>query len=52
MMMMQRQQGSAPWVFAQELKESYTVREVPLTADKIDDEQSYDADNGKKPLRR
>jgi ABC-type uncharacterized transport system involved in gliding motility auxiliary subunit len=40
MMMMQRQQGSAPWVFAQELKESYTVREVPLTADKIDDDIS------------
>jgi len=40
MMMMQRQQGSAPWVFAQELKENYTVREVPLTADKIDDDIS------------
>jgi ABC-type uncharacterized transport system involved in gliding motility auxiliary subunit len=40
MMMMQRQQGSAPWVFAQELKENYTVRDVPLTADKIDDDIS------------
>ena len=40
MMMMQRQQGSAPWVFAQELKENYAVREVPLTADKIDDDIS------------
>jgi ABC-type uncharacterized transport system involved in gliding motility auxiliary subunit len=39
-MMMQRQQGSAPWVFAQELKENYTVREVPLTADKIDEDIS------------
>jgi ABC-type uncharacterized transport system involved in gliding motility auxiliary subunit len=40
MMMQRRQQGSAPWVFAQELKENYTVREVPLTADKIDDDIS------------
>jgi ABC-type uncharacterized transport system involved in gliding motility auxiliary subunit len=40
MMMMQRQQGSGPWVFAQELKENYTVREVPLTVDKIDDDIS------------
>jgi ABC-type uncharacterized transport system involved in gliding motility auxiliary subunit len=40
MMMMQRQRGSDPWVFAQELKENYTVREVPLTADKIDDDIS------------
>ena len=40
MMMMQRQQGSAPWVFAQELKENYTVRDVPLTVDKIDDDIS------------
>jgi ABC-type uncharacterized transport system involved in gliding motility auxiliary subunit len=40
MMMMQRQQSSGPWVFAQELKENYTVREVPLTADKIDDDIS------------
>jgi ABC-type uncharacterized transport system involved in gliding motility auxiliary subunit len=40
MMMQRRQQGSAPWVFAQELKENYTVREVPLTVDKIDDDIS------------
>jgi ABC-type uncharacterized transport system involved in gliding motility, auxiliary component len=40
MMTQRRQQGSAPWVFAQELKENYTVREVPLTADKIDDDIS------------
>ena len=40
MMMQRRQQGSAPWVFAQELKENYTVREVPLTTDKIDDDIS------------
>jgi ABC-type uncharacterized transport system involved in gliding motility auxiliary subunit len=40
MMMQRRQQGSAPWVFAQELKENYTVRDVPLTADKIDDDIS------------
>jgi ABC-type uncharacterized transport system involved in gliding motility auxiliary subunit len=40
MMMMQRQQGSDPWVFVQELKENYTVREVPLTAEKIDDDVS------------
>ena len=40
MMMMQRQRGSDPWVFVQELKENYTVREIPLTADKIDDDIS------------
>src|ERR1700756_1981856 len=40
MMMQRRQQGSAPWVFSQALKENYTVREVPLTADKIDDDIS------------
>jgi gliding motility-associatede transport system auxiliary component len=40
MMMMQRQRGSDPWVFVQELKQNYTVREVPLTADKIDDDIS------------
>jgi ABC-type uncharacterized transport system involved in gliding motility auxiliary subunit len=40
MMMMQRQRGSDPWVFVQELKENYTVREVPLTTDKIDDDIS------------
>jgi ABC-type uncharacterized transport system involved in gliding motility auxiliary subunit len=40
MMMMQRQQGSEPWIFVQELRENYTVREVPLTAEKIDDDIS------------
>ena len=40
MVMQRRQQGSAPWVFAQELKENYTVREVSLTAHKIDDDIS------------
>jgi len=40
MVMQRRQQGSAPWIFAQELKENYTVREVSLTADKIDDDIS------------
>jgi ABC-type uncharacterized transport system involved in gliding motility auxiliary subunit len=38
MMMMQRQQGSEPWVFVQELRNNYTVRDVPLTAEKIDDD--------------
>jgi ABC-type uncharacterized transport system involved in gliding motility auxiliary subunit len=36
MMMMQRQRGTDPWVFIQELKQNYTVREVPVSADKID----------------
>lgn len=36
MMMMQRQRGSDPWVFIQELKQNYTVREVPVSAEKID----------------
>jgi ABC-type uncharacterized transport system involved in gliding motility auxiliary subunit len=40
MMMMQRQQGSEPWVFVQELRNNYTVRDVPLTAEKIDDDVS------------
>jgi ABC-type uncharacterized transport system involved in gliding motility auxiliary subunit len=40
MMMMQRQRGSDPWVFVQELKENYTVREVPVSAEKIDDDIS------------
>ena len=40
MMMMQRQRGSDPWVFVQELKENYTVREVPVSAEKIDDDVS------------
>ena len=40
MMMMQRQRGTEPWVFIQELKENYTVREVPVSAEKIDDDVS------------
>jgi ABC-type uncharacterized transport system involved in gliding motility auxiliary subunit len=36
MMMMQRQRGTDPWVFIQELKQNYTVREVPVSAEKID----------------
>ncbi|HEX4202238.1 MAG TPA: GldG family protein, partial [Chthoniobacterales bacterium] len=40
MMMMQRQRGSDPWVFIQELKQNYTVREVPVSAEKIDDDVS------------
>jgi ABC-type uncharacterized transport system involved in gliding motility auxiliary subunit len=36
MMMMQRQRGSDPWVFIQELKQNYTLREVPVSAEKID----------------
>ncbi len=40
MMMMQQQRGSDPWVFVQELKQNYTVREMPLTAEKIDDDIS------------
>jgi ABC-type uncharacterized transport system involved in gliding motility auxiliary subunit len=38
MMMQQQQQPTAPWVFLTELKENYTVRDIPLTADKIDDD--------------
>jgi gliding motility-associatede transport system auxiliary component len=40
MMMLQRQQPSRPWVFLTELKQNYEVRNVPLTADKIDDDLS------------
>jgi ABC-type uncharacterized transport system involved in gliding motility auxiliary subunit len=38
MMMRQRQQSVQPWIFLTELKENYAVREVPLTAEKIDDD--------------
>ncbi len=38
MMMQQQQQPSEPWVFLTELKENYTVRDIPLTADKIDND--------------
>jgi ABC-type uncharacterized transport system involved in gliding motility auxiliary subunit len=40
MMMRQRQQSSQPWIFLTELKENYTVRDIPLTADKIGDDVS------------
>ena len=40
MMMMQRQAPNPPWIFIQELKENYTVREIPVTAEKIDDDVS------------
>jgi ABC-type uncharacterized transport system involved in gliding motility auxiliary subunit len=38
MMMQPQQQPSAPWVFLTELKENYTVRDIPLTTDKIDND--------------
>src|ERR1700730_13254520 len=38
MMMQQRQRPSPPWVFLNELKENYVVRDIPLTTDKIDDD--------------
>jgi ABC-type uncharacterized transport system involved in gliding motility auxiliary subunit len=40
MMMQQRQQPSQPWIFLNELKESYVVRDIPLTTDKIEDDVS------------
>jgi ABC-type uncharacterized transport system involved in gliding motility auxiliary subunit len=40
MMMQQRQQPSQPWIFLNELKENYVVRDIPLTAVKIDDDVS------------
>ncbi|HEY0792182.1 MAG TPA: Gldg family protein [Chthoniobacterales bacterium] len=40
MMMMQRQATERPYVFLTELKESYEVRDVPLTAAKIDEDIS------------
>ncbi len=40
MMMRMGQQGGGqrPWVFIQELKRDYTVRQVPMDAEKIDDD--------------
>lgn len=38
MMQMGRQQGQDPWIFISELKRDFTVREVPMTAEKIDDD--------------
>jgi ABC-type uncharacterized transport system involved in gliding motility auxiliary subunit len=40
MMMQRRQQPSQPWIFLNELKENYVVRDVPLTTDKIEDDVS------------
>jgi ABC-type uncharacterized transport system involved in gliding motility auxiliary subunit len=36
MMMIQRQQPTRPWVFVQELRENFTLKEVPETTDQID----------------
>lgn len=38
MMMMQRQRGQDAWVFISELKKDFTVREVPMTSTKIDND--------------
>jgi ABC-type uncharacterized transport system involved in gliding motility auxiliary subunit len=40
MMMQERQQPSQPWIFLTELKENYTVRDIPMTTDKIGDDVS------------
>ena len=40
MMMRQRQQQNQPWVFLNELKQTFEVRDITLTADKIDDDVS------------
>jgi ABC-type uncharacterized transport system involved in gliding motility auxiliary subunit len=40
MMMRQPQQAMQPWIFLSELRENYTVRGIPLTAAKIDDDIS------------
>jgi ABC-type uncharacterized transport system involved in gliding motility auxiliary subunit len=36
MMMIQRQQPTRPWIFVQELRENYALKEVPETAEQID----------------
>ncbi len=38
MMMQMGQRGQDPWVFITELKRDFTVKEVPMTAEKIDDD--------------
>ena len=38
MMMQMGQRGQEPWIFISELKRDFTVREVPMTAEKIDDD--------------
>jgi ABC-type uncharacterized transport system involved in gliding motility auxiliary subunit len=40
MMMQQRQQPTQPWIFLNELKENYVVRDIQLTTDKIDEDVS------------
>ncbi len=35
---MGRQQGEEPWVVISELKKDFTIKEIPMTATKIDDE--------------
>jgi len=38
MMMRMGQQGQEPWYFISELKQDFSVKEVPMTMDKIDDD--------------
>ena len=38
MMRMRGQQGSEPWVFITEIQRDFTVRQIPLDVDKIDDD--------------
>jgi ABC-type uncharacterized transport system involved in gliding motility auxiliary subunit len=38
MMMQMGRQGQDPWVFVTELKKDFTVKEVPMSADKIEDD--------------
>jgi ABC-type uncharacterized transport system involved in gliding motility auxiliary subunit len=38
MMMQMGQRGQDPWIFISELKRDFTVREVPISAEKIDDD--------------
>ena len=40
MMMQQRQQPTPPWMFLTELKETYAVRDIPMTTDNIDEDIS------------
>jgi ABC-type uncharacterized transport system involved in gliding motility auxiliary subunit len=40
MMMRQPQQAMQPWIFLTELRENYTVREIPITTAKIEDDIS------------
>jgi ABC-type uncharacterized transport system involved in gliding motility auxiliary subunit len=37
MMMMQRQEPTPPWIFLSELRQSYEIRNLPVTTEKIDD---------------